>query len=57
MYVLLRRQSTHSTQLMNNKGKIIARDIYKHKLQLIEGLASRLGVKIIEAQKHMMLKY
>lgn len=45
-------KSTHIAQLMNNKGKIIARDIYKHKLQLIEGLASRLGVKIIEAQKH-----
>ena len=45
-------KSTHIAQLMNNKGKIISRDIHKHRLQLIEGLASRLGIKIIETQKH-----
>lgn len=33
-----------SAQLMNNRGKIYAFDIYKHKLELIKNTANRLGI-------------
>ena len=36
---------------MDNKGKIIAMDIYEHKLGLIEAEAERLGVGIVETMK------
>jgi 16S rRNA (cytosine967-C5)-methyltransferase len=36
--------------LMENSGKIVSRDIYEHKLDLINEAAQRLGVKIIETQ-------
>lgn len=35
---------------MNNKGRIIAQDIYKRKIALIEREAARLGVKIVETR-------
>jgi len=35
--------------MMKNKGRIIATDIYKRKLKLIEDEAARLGVEIVEA--------
>lgn len=41
-------KTTHIAQLMKNKGKIIARDVYQHKLDLIESNARRLGISIIE---------
>jgi 16S rRNA (cytosine967-C5)-methyltransferase len=40
-------KTTHLAQMMNNKGEILAFDIHPHKLELIEGLAERLGVAII----------
>ncbi|MBQ9096984.1 MAG: 16S rRNA (cytosine(967)-C(5))-methyltransferase RsmB [Clostridia bacterium] len=40
-------KTTHIAQLMGNKGKIFAFDIYKHKLKLIEDNAKRLGIDII----------
>ena len=40
-------KNTHIAQLMGNKGKIFAFDIYKHKLKLIEDNAKRLGIDII----------
>lgn len=43
-------KTTHIAQLMNNKGSIIARDIYDHKLKLVEKNAKRLGVKIISTE-------
>lgn len=44
-------KTTHIAQLMNNKGRILARDIHEHKLRLIKSNANRLGVSIIEVEK------
>ncbi|MEW8972767.1 MAG: 16S rRNA (cytosine(967)-C(5))-methyltransferase RsmB [Tissierellaceae bacterium] len=43
-------KSTHMGQIMENKGMIISRDIFQHKIQLIEDNARRLGVDIIKAE-------
>jgi 16S rRNA (cytosine967-C5)-methyltransferase len=39
-------------QMMHNSGKVIAGDIHKHKLRLIDEAASRLGISIIESRLH-----
>lgn len=44
-------KTTHIAEIMKNEGKIIARDIYDHKLELIEENSNRLGIDIIETQK------
>ncbi len=49
-------KTTHIAQCMNNKGKIIARDVYEHKLNLIEDNCKRLGIEIIETQLYNALK-
>ena len=36
--------------LMENCGKIVSRDVYEHKLDLIEETAERLGINIVETQ-------
>lgn len=41
-------KTTHLAQLMQNQGLILAFDVHTHKLHLIEELAERLGVRIIE---------
>lgn len=41
-------KSTHLAELMNNRGKILAADIYETKLEHIKQNADRLGIKIIE---------
>lgn len=41
-------KTTHMAEIMENKGKIFAFDIYGHKLDLIRKNAARLGVTIIE---------
>jgi len=41
-------KSTHMAQIMNNKGRIIARDVYEHKLLLIKENYERLGINNIE---------
>ncbi len=43
-------KATHIAQLMNNVGTVIARDIYDHKLGLVEKNAERLGVTIIKTE-------
>ncbi len=49
-------KSTHMAQLMNNKGKIISRDIYDHKLKLVRQNANRLGIDIIDTESFDALK-
>jgi 16S rRNA (cytosine967-C5)-methyltransferase len=41
-------KTTHLAQLMENKGEIIAADIYPHKLDLIEDNCQRLGIKCVK---------
>lgn len=41
-------KSMHMAALMHNKGRIVACDIYEHKLELIKKNAGRLGITIIE---------
>lgn len=49
-------KSTHIAELMNNKGKILSRDIHFHKLGLIDQNAKRLGISIIETEKYDAMK-
>lgn len=41
-------KTTHLAQLMDNKGEIIAVDLYPQKLKLLDELAGRLGITIIQ---------
>ncbi|MDO5398579.1 MAG: 16S rRNA (cytosine(967)-C(5))-methyltransferase RsmB [bacterium] len=43
-------KTTQMAEMMNNKGKILAFDIYAHKVELIKKNAERLGITIISAQ-------
>ena len=43
-------KTTHMATLMQNRGRIVACDIYEHKLTRIEDNAHRLGLSIIETQ-------
>lgn len=43
-------KSTHMAELMQNRGKIVAADIYETKIAHIKQNAARLGIKIIEPQ-------
>ena len=42
-------KTTYIAELMNNKGKIIANDLYPHRIELVKQNARRLGIDIIEA--------
>ena len=41
-------KATHLAELMQNRGRIVAADIYETKLEHIKANAQRLGIKIIE---------
>ena len=41
-------KTTHMAALMENRGRIVACDIYEHKLQRVMENARRLGIQIIE---------
>lgn len=43
-------KSTHMAEIMRNRGHILARDIYAHKLETVRENAERLGTDIIETQ-------
>ncbi len=49
-------KSTHMAQIMGNKGMIISRDIFDHKLELIKENYERLGIDIIQVENHDALK-
>lgn len=44
-------KTTHLSQIMENEGTVIARDIFDSRLKLIEETAARLGLCNIETQK------
>lgn len=44
-------KTTHLAQIMNNKGEIVAWDIYEHRLNLVKQNAKRLGIDIIEVKQ------
>lgn len=50
-------KSTHIAQWINDKGKIISRDIYPHKIKLIEELTMRLGIKSIKVEQWDALEF
>ena len=41
-------KTTHIAQLMKNKGEVIACDVHKHKIKLIEENKKRMGLEIIK---------
>lgn len=43
-------KATHMAQIMGNKGKILARDFYYHKIELIKENNKRLGIDIIDLE-------
>ncbi len=43
-------KTTYLAQIMQNKGEIIAWDIYSHRINLVDRLAKRLGISIIKTQ-------
>lgn len=43
-------KTTHIATLMNNTGKVVSRDIYEHKIKLIQNSVRRLGLKNVEVQ-------
>lgn len=43
-------KTTHLATLMNNTGKVLARDIFEHKLKLISSTVERLGLTNVEVQ-------
>lgn len=45
-------KTTHMAELMSNEGVIIARDVYDHKLELVNNSAKRLGISIIKTESH-----
>lgn len=45
-------KTTHIAELMKNEGVVVARDIYEHKLELVENSAKRLGITIVETNSH-----
>lgn len=44
-------KTTHIAQLINDKGNIIAWDLYSHRLNLVEENSKRLGIKSIKTQE------
>ena len=40
-------KSTHMAEMMQNEGKILAFDIYEHKIKLIDGAVKRLGIDCV----------
>ena len=45
------RKTTYIAEIMENKGKIVAGDIYEHRLNLINENCERLGISIVETKQ------
>ncbi|MFR0018506.1 MAG: 16S rRNA (cytosine(967)-C(5))-methyltransferase RsmB [Paraclostridium sp.] len=43
-------KTTHLATLMNNSGQVIARDVFEHKLKLINNTVNRLGLKNVKVE-------
>ncbi|WP_243289920.1 16S rRNA (cytosine(967)-C(5))-methyltransferase RsmB [Bacillus sp. FJAT-47783] len=43
-------KSTHIAEMLSNTGKVISLDLHEHKVKLIEGQASRLGLTNVETK-------
>ncbi|NMB34951.1 MAG: 16S rRNA (cytosine(967)-C(5))-methyltransferase RsmB [Firmicutes bacterium] len=43
-------KTTHLAALMKNQGRIIAADLYPHRLKLVQAACARQGVQIVEAE-------
>ena len=43
-------KTTHIATLMNNTGKVISRDVFEHKLKLINNTVNRLGLTNVEVE-------
>ena len=43
-------KATHIAEIMENKGRVLSRDIHENKLSLIQANAKRLGIKIIKTK-------
>ena len=41
-------KTTNLAELMQNKGKIVAWDLYEHRVNLIQENCKRLGINIVE---------
>lgn len=50
-------KTTYLAEIMDNKGKILAWDLYQSRTNLIEENAKRLGVEIIETEQNDATKY
>ena len=50
-------KTTYMAEIMHNKGKIEAWDIYEHRLKLVKQNAKRLGINIIETKVNDATKY
>ena len=50
-------KTTYIAELMDNKGKIEAWDIYEHRLKLVKQNAKRLGINIINTNTNDATKY
>lgn len=43
-------KATHVAQLMQNRGAVLARDVFEHKTKLVMSAAARLGIDIIRTE-------
>ena len=50
-------KATHIAQLMNDKGRVIARDVHLHKIRLIKDAVGRLGLTAVEAELFDALQF
>ncbi|WP_304339905.1 16S rRNA (cytosine(967)-C(5))-methyltransferase RsmB [Metaclostridioides mangenotii] len=50
-------KTTHVATIMNNTGKVVARDIFNHKLKLIKSSVTRLGLNNVDVEEYDALKF